>query len=70
MYKLKLKLKSKSLFSGTTTKATSQTIPLEMNVNIMLQNILVKFHKPIYITFKSPNTPPMYNKKPLMSSFF
>jgi hypothetical protein len=27
------------------------------------------FHKPTYIAFKLPNTLPIHNKKPLMSSF-
>ncbi len=69
------KFQLNSQFSESTTKARSQ-------LNHTWENVLENeykygvtkvywsnFHKPIYITFKLPNTFLMYNKKSLMFPF-
>jgi hypothetical protein len=70
------KFELKSQFNASNTKIKSQ-------LNHMWENALENvckfgvtssywpyFHKPIYIAFKLPNTLPIHNKKPLMSSFW
>jgi hypothetical protein len=69
------KFQLKPQFSASTTKARSQLDHIWANVfgNECKYGVIKpywsNFHKPIYITFKLPNTLPMYNKKSLMSPF-
>jgi len=69
------KFQLKSQFSENITKAISQLDHIWANVfgneckSGVIEAYWLDFHKPIYIAFKLLNTLPMYNKKPLMSSF-
>ncbi len=69
------KFKLKSQFNGSTLKVRYHLNHIWVNApineckfNVTKVNWL-DFHKSIYITFKSPNTFPMYDKKPLTSPF-
>jgi hypothetical protein len=69
------KFQLKSQFNENTTKAWSQLDHIWANVLGneckfgVTKAYWSNFHKPTYIAFKLPNTFPIYNKKPLMSSF-
>jgi hypothetical protein len=69
------KFQLKSQFSENTTKVGSQLDHIWANVpgneckSCVTKAYWSNFHKPIYITFKSLNTFPIYNKKPIMSPF-
>jgi hypothetical protein len=69
------KFQLKSQFCESTTKPRSQLDHIWANVHGneckfgVIESYWSDFHKPIYIAFKLLNTIPMYNKKPLMSSF-
>jgi hypothetical protein len=69
------KFKYKSQFSENTTKVRFQLNHIWANVPKneckygVREAYWLYFHKPIYIAFKLPNALPMYNKKPLSSSF-
>jgi hypothetical protein len=69
------KFQLKSQFSESPTRAISQLDHIWANVlgneckSLVTKAYWLDFHKLIYITFKLPNTLPMYNKKPLMSPF-
>jgi len=69
------KFQLKSQFSESITKARFQLDHIWANVlgneckSGVIEAYWLDFHKPIYIEFKLLNTFPMYNKKPLMSSF-
>jgi hypothetical protein len=71
MDKFQLKLQ----FCESTTKARFQLDHIWANIFRneckygVTKTYWSNFHKLIYIAFKLPNTLPMYNKKPLMSSF-
>jgi hypothetical protein len=69
------KFKLKSQFSENTTKFRFQLDNIWANdpKNECKYGVIeahwLDFHKPIYIAFKLPNALPMYNNKPLSSSF-
>ncbi len=69
------KFKLKSQFSEINTKVRSQLDHIWANVLGneckfgVIKAYWLDFHKLIYIAFKLPNALPMYNKKPLSSSF-
>jgi hypothetical protein len=69
------KFQLKSQFSENTIKVGSQLYHIWANVPKneckygVTKTYWSNFHKVIYITFKLPNTFPMYNKRPLMSPF-
>jgi len=69
------KFQLKSEFNESTAKVGCQFDHIGANVlgneckSIVTNAYWSDFHKPIYIAFKLPHTFPMYNKKPLMSSF-
>jgi hypothetical protein len=69
------KFQLKSQFNESVTKVESQLDHIWANVlgneckSCVIEAYWLDFHKPIYIAFKLLNTLPMYNKKPLMSSF-
>jgi len=65
----------KSQFNENITKVESQLDHIWANVLgneckfVETKAYWSYFHKPTYIAFKLPSTLPIYNKKPLMSSF-
>jgi hypothetical protein len=74
--------KKKLLYFMGKIQFSESTIKVGSQLNHIWANVLgneckygvtethwLDFHKPIYIAFKLPNTCPMYNKNPLMSSF-
>jgi hypothetical protein len=70
------KFQLKSQFNESTTKVGFQLDHIWANVPrneckfAVAKAYWLDFHKLIYIVFKLPNTPPMYNqKKSLMSPF-
>jgi hypothetical protein len=69
------KFQLKSQFNENTTKIGSQLDYIWANVLGneckfgVTKTYWLDLHKPTYIAFKLPNTLPIYNKKPLMSSF-
>jgi hypothetical protein len=69
------KFQLKSQFSESTMKAGFQLKHISMNVFRneckfgVIEAYWSKFYKLIYIAFKLLNILPMYNKKPLISSF-
>jgi hypothetical protein len=72
MNKFQLKLQ----FNESTTKVRSQLEHIWVNVLRnkckfgVIEAYWSNFHKPIYITFKLPNTFPMYNKKIINVSIY
>jgi hypothetical protein len=69
------KSKLKSQFKNITTKAGSQLDHIWSNVlrneskSSVSKTYWPDFHKPIYMTFKLPNTLPIYSNKPILSPF-
>jgi hypothetical protein len=69
------KFQLKSQFNENITKVGYQLDHIWANVLVneckygVIEAYWSNFHKPIYITFKLPNTLPKYNKKPLMFPF-
>jgi hypothetical protein len=69
------KFQLKSQFNENTTKVGFQLNHIWAHVleneckSGVTKTYWSNFHKPFYIAFKLLNTLPMYNKKPLISSF-